>query len=66
MYKTFMKVLIAFFVPSLSVIAHEGHDHSHWSSDFIHMALFLSIIAVVAVAIHFFKKHKAKKMKYDN
>lgn len=61
MYKTLMKVFVAFFIPSLSVTAHEGHDHSHWSSDFIHMALFLSIIALVAVAIYLFKKHKAKK-----
>lgn len=30
---------------SLTVQAHEGHDHSHWSSLFIHALLLLSMAA---------------------
>ena len=41
-------VFLLFF--SQSLYAHTGHDHSHWSSDLLHI-LFYAAIAVAAVGI---------------
>ena len=38
---------------SSAALAHPGHDHAHWASPAMHSALFLSVAAVVAVAIWF-------------
>ena len=38
-------LIIWMLVMSHTVQAHEGHDHSHWSSLFIHALLLLSLAA---------------------
>ena len=46
--RTIQTVFLLLF--SQSVFAHTGHDHSHWSSDLLHI-LFYVAIAVAAVGI---------------
>lgn len=45
----------------LSAIAHEGHDHSHWSSNIIHLGIALSTITAVALVAYLVKRHRANK-----
>ncbi|WP_133468528.1 hypothetical protein [Paraglaciecola marina] len=33
---------------SSAAFAHEGHDHSHWSSDALHILFYSSLVAAVA------------------
>lgn len=52
-------------VLSTSVLAHGGHDHSHWTSPYLHVLLYLSIVAVsvgVTIAyVNFTSKSKPSK-----
>ncbi|GLP97870.1 hypothetical protein [Paraferrimonas sedimenticola] len=55
----YIMLLIASLLPSLAV-AHEGHDHGHWSSGLIHLITLAAVVAVVAVAVFLIKRNKAK------
>lgn len=48
-----MKTLLAFtclLLPTFA-LAHAGHDHSHWSSYFVHAALALPVLGAIIYAI---------------
>lgn len=55
----FLTVVISLFCAT--AFAHPGHDHSHWSSGWAHLALIA--IPAVAVVLGFiaYKKHKSTK-----
>jgi len=40
--------MLFMFVLSQPALAHAGHDHSHWSSNFLHILFYASIAAVIA------------------
>lgn len=59
-------LLVLFSVVSISANAHEGHDHGHWSSSFVHVALY-SAVAIAAFGLSFFVyKMLAKNFKTKN
>lgn len=59
MLRTLIATLAGF--TSTSVLAHTGHDHSHWLSEPIHALSALAIVSVVAIAAVMSKRKLAKK-----
>ena len=53
---------VLFFSVLLSqqVIAHPGHDHSHWMSDGIHALAWLAVASAVGVGIWFYRNRRLK------
>lgn len=48
---------------SSNLFAHEGHDHAHWTSNFVHILFYASIVAVAAaVSYALFKRYSNKKL----
>ncbi len=43
---------IAFLCLSEIAVAHPGHDHEHWSSYAVHGVYFVSLMALVVVAVY--------------
>ncbi|TMO82337.1 hypothetical protein CWC16_00815 [Pseudoalteromonas sp. S3776] len=59
-----MKNLLVIFIAmvSLPLLAHEGHDHAHWSAGYLHLLFYGAIIAVVAAfSFSFYKRVKRNK-----
>lgn len=52
----YMLTLSLFFISSLA-FAHEGHDHQHWSSTALHVAFYMSLVAVVVTTAFAAKKY---------
>ncbi|MEP1384516.1 MAG: hypothetical protein ABJK64_12100 [Paraglaciecola sp.] len=46
---------------SSAAFAHQGHDHSHWSSSALHMLFYGSLVAVVASVTFFVVKQFRNK-----
>jgi len=44
-------------------LAHPGHDHSHWMSEFIHVATVLSIGAVIVAGVVYKQSLRRKSSK---
>ncbi|MFT2090357.1 hypothetical protein [Paraglaciecola sp. 2405UD69-4] len=65
--RTIKSIITAVALSSISatVLAHEGHDHSHWSSDALHI-LFYSSLAAVAAAISFLVVKQLKSTKANS
>jgi len=59
MLKHFMFVFLAVF--SSASFAHEGHDHSHWSSNLTHLILALAVVSVVAAGAQYFRRRSQLK-----
>ena len=55
-------LLIAAAFP-LIVQSHEGHDHSHWTSNIIHLSLYSCIALAIFIAIRHVKKSKSHQLK---
>jgi len=54
----------ALLLPASALMAHPGHDHSHWFSDINHALFYVGIASVVGAAAFMFKtrrKNMAKK-----
>lgn len=51
---------------STNVIAHAGHDHSHWTSPLAHSIFGLSILAVVGIAVWKIKTRSKNSEKGEN
>lgn len=52
---------------SASAIAHEGHDHSHWMSDSLHVLFYGSLLSLLAAGCLVVLKHvTAKKISNKN
>lgn len=41
-------------------LAHSGHDHSHWTSDLLHILFYASIAGVIAAISYMLIKRKSK------
>lgn len=66
MFKLLSSIIVGFFAFSLPALAHEGHDHSHWSSSFVHLVSILAVVALVLAIAHSIKKvRKAKKQEKE-
>jgi hypothetical protein len=50
-----------------TALAHDGHDHNHWSSDSLHMLFYASLVSVVSfgavVLVKTIKNNAAKEGK---
>lgn len=57
-------VLLAVLLPLISW-AHPGHDHSHWSSSFVHTVLFLSITGALLLGFKLWRNRVSKKNALD-
>ena len=57
-----LKYLVAFLliIAGTYASAHPGHDHSHWASDAIHLAVFALIPLTVALSVFFMRKNAKK------
>lgn len=42
-----------------TVLAHPGHDHSHWTSPAIHAVFYIGIIAMVAAGVWQYRKNRS-------
>lgn len=61
--KTSQKLILvgSAMLTSMSVSAHSGHDHSHWSSDLLHAMFYLSLAAAAGALAFATKKYANKK-----
>ncbi len=46
---------------STPLLAHPGHDHSHWAPEPIHILTGLAIAAIVATSIYLVRNQKNKQ-----
>ncbi|EOD77599.1 hypothetical protein D515_03723 [Grimontia indica] len=64
MFKNFT-LLALLFLFSTEVLAHKGHDHAHWTADFIHFLWLMPILfgcALIIFAITYLdKKSKSRR-----
>ena len=42
--------------PSFYSFSHPGHEHSHWSSDFLHTAYYVSLFALLSIGVFLLAK----------
>lgn len=52
--------------PSFYSYSHPGHDHSVWTSDFLHSAYYVSLFALVSTGIFLLTKVMIKKRNSTN
>lgn len=45
---------------SANVLAHAGHDHSHWTSPAMHALAYVAVIAVAGAGVWALRQYKAK------
>ncbi len=45
-----------------AVLAHPGHDHSHWTSEPIHLLTLAAIIGLVSTSVVWYRKRSKSKM----
>lgn len=48
-------------IPSFYSYSHPGHDHSHWSSDFLHVAYYVTFFALISTGVFLLAKVMLKK-----
>lgn len=46
---------------SANVLAHTGHDHSHWTSPAMHALAYAAVIAIAGAGVWALRQHKAKQ-----
>ncbi|KEQ18430.1 hypothetical protein [Endozoicomonas numazuensis] len=54
-------LLPMFILASEPVLAHPGHDHSHWSAAMIHALWIAPVILATGFAVYRFRKNKHSK-----
>ena len=52
--------------PSFYSFSHPGHDHSHWSSDFLHSAYYVSLFALLGTGVFLLTRVMSKKRNNTN
>lgn len=52
--------------PSFYSFSHPGHEHSHWSSDFLHTAYYVSLFALLSTGVFLLTKVMIKKRNNTN
>lgn len=52
--------------PSFYSFAHPGHDHGHWSSDFLHTGYYVSLFALISIGVFLLTKAMNKKRNSTN
>lgn len=50
---------------SANVLAHAGHDHSHWSSPGLHALAYAAVIAVAGAAVWALRQHRVKQRSHQ-
>lgn len=52
--------------PSFYSFSHPGHEHSHWTSDFLHTVYYISVFAVLGIGAFLLTKVMIKKRNNTN
>ena len=57
MKSVFQYVIFALLLsPSFYAFSHPGHEHSHWTSDFLHTAYYVSLFALLSIGVFLLAK----------
>ena len=52
--------------PSFYSFSHPGHEHSHWTSDYLHIAYYVSLFALLSISVFLVTKIMTKKRNSTN
>ena len=52
--------------PSFYAFSHPGHEHSHWTSDFLHSAYYVSLFSLLSIGVFMLTKVMIKKRNNPN
>ena len=53
-------------IPSFYSFSHPGHEHSHWTSDFLHTGYYVSLFALLIVSVFLLRKVTIKNRNSTN
>jgi hypothetical protein len=59
-------ILTLLLSPSFYSFSHPGHEHSHWTSDFLHTAYYVSLFALLSTGVFLLTKVIIKKRNNTN
>jgi len=60
MFETRMLSVLFMWLLATGVSAHPGHDHTHWSSAWIHGSLLVLVVVAVAMTIFAWRRRRAR------
>jgi hypothetical protein len=59
-------IFILLLSPSFYSFSHPGHEHSHWTSELLHSAYYVSLFALLSTCVFLLTKVMIKKRNNTN